>query len=138
SSTRHRPLPRPRPPRSGRRVGHAHPHLPARAVAGGVLDARPPRRDRRHQGRHRPALSRRGLGPDYRRLWTAAGISTLGDGVREAALPLLAASLTRDPGAVAAVTFAGRLPSLLFSLVRRAVGGGVARQRLIWASHAAR
>ena len=50
---------------------------------------------------------RRPLGSDYRRLWTAAGISTLGDGVRLAALPLLAASLTRDPGAVAAVTFAG-------------------------------
>lgn len=75
---------------------------------------------------------RRPLGPDYRRLWTAAGISTLGDGVREAALPLLAASLTRDPGTVAAVTFAGRLPWLLFSLMSGAVVDRVDRRRVMW------
>ena len=52
--------------------------------------------------------------------------------MREAALPLLAASLTRDPGAVAAVTFAGRLPWLLFSLVSGAVVDRVDRRRLLW------
>src|SRR5207237_6562874 len=135
---RHRPLPRPRPARAGRRVGHAHPHLPSRAMAGGVLHPRPPRGNGRHQGRHRPALSRRGLGPDYRRLWAAAGVSTLGDGVREAALPLLAASLTHDPGAVAAVTFAGRLPWLLFSLVSGAVVDRVDRKRVMWMVDAGR
>jgi MFS family permease len=72
------------------------------------------------------------LGPDYRRLWTAAGISTLGDGVREAALPLLAASLTRDPGTVAAVAFAGRLPWLLFSLVSGALVDRADRRRVMW------
>jgi len=56
----------------------------------------------------------------------------LGDGVREAALPLLAASLTHDPGAVAAVTFAGRLPWLLFSLVSGAVVDRVDRKRVMW------
>ncbi len=40
----------------------------------------------------------------------------LGDGVRQAALPLLAASVTRVPLAVAAVTFAESLPWLLVNL----------------------
>ena len=83
-------------------------------------------------------MSRRPLGPDYRRLWAAAGVSTLGDGVREAALPLLAASLTHDPGAVAAVTFAGRLPWLLFSLVSGAVVDRVDRKRVMWMVDAGR
>ena len=77
-------------------------------------------------------MSRRPLGPQYRRLWTAAGISTLGDGAREAALPLLAASLTRDPGTVAAVAFAGRLPWLLFSLVSGALVDRADRRRVMW------
>jgi MFS family permease len=72
------------------------------------------------------------LGRDYRRLWTAAGVSTLGDGVRLAALPLLAASITRDPGAVAAVTLAGGLPWLLFSLLSGAVVDRVDRKRVMW------
>src|SRR5919197_248914 len=57
-----------------------------------------------------------GLGPSYRKLWTAAAISTVGDGVHLTALALLAASLTRDPLAVSAVVLAGQFPLLLFSL----------------------
>lgn len=67
-----------------------------------------------------PALPRRGapttLGPNYRKLWTAAAASTVGDGVHYAALALLAASLTRDPLKVSAVVFASELPVLLFIL----------------------
>src|SRR5947209_19313646 len=81
---------------------------------------------------------RRPLSRDYRRLWTAAGISTLGDGVRQAALPLLAASLTRDPGTVAAVTFAGRLPWLLFSLLSGALVDRTDRRRMMWQVDSAR
>ena len=77
-------------------------------------------------------MARRPLGPNDRKLWTAAGISTMGDGVREAALPLLAASLTKDPGAVAAVAFAGRLPWLLFSLLSGAVVDRLDRKRIMW------
>lgn len=65
-------------------------------------------------------------------MWTAAGISTLGDGVRGAALPLLAASLTKSPGAVAAVAFAGSLPWLLFSLVSGALVDRLDRKRVMW------
>lgn len=39
------------------------------------------------------------LPADFWRLWGAATISGVGDGVRFAALPLLAAGLTRDPQA---------------------------------------
>ena len=77
-------------------------------------------------------MTRQGLGPEYRKLWTAAAVSTLGDGVREAALPLLAASLTHSPGQVAAVAFAGRLPWLLFALVSGAVVDRVDRRRVMW------
>jgi hypothetical protein len=43
--------------------------------------------------------------------------SYLGDGVRVAALPLLAATLTTSPGEVALVSVAGGLPWLMFGLV---------------------
>ncbi len=50
---------------------------------------------------------RANLGPAYYRLWTAIPISTLGDGVFLTALPLLAATLSRDPLRVSLITFAG-------------------------------
>jgi hypothetical protein len=36
------------------------------------------------------------LGSAYAKLWTAASVSYLGDGVYDTALPLLAARLTRE------------------------------------------
>lgn len=71
------------------------------------------------------------LGANYNRLWLAAGISNLGDGVRAAALPLLAASLTRDPALVAGVAFAESLPWLLFALIGGAVADRVDRRALM-------
>lgn len=73
-----------------------------------------------------------GLGADFNRLWGAAAVSNLGDGIREAALPLLAASLTRDPLLVAGVAAAGRLPWLVFGLVSGAIVDRVDRRRLMW------
>lgn len=35
---------------------------------------------------------------DFWRLWSAAVVSRLGSGIASAAAPLLAATLTRDPG----------------------------------------
>lgn len=55
--------------------------------------------------------------PRFRRLWTASAVSNLGDGLRVTALPLLAASLTRDPSAIAAVTAVVWLPWLVFGIV---------------------
>ncbi|MCW3813789.1 MFS transporter [Micromonospora sp. DR5-3] len=57
------------------------------------------------------------LGRDYRLLWSAAVSSRFGDALRTPALALLAATLTRDPRAVAAVTVAGQLPPLLLGLL---------------------
>jgi hypothetical protein len=56
------------------------------------------------------------VNPAFRRLLAASALSNLGDGVRAAGLPLLAASLTRDPVAFSAVAVAGSLPWLLLSL----------------------
>jgi MFS family permease len=58
---------------------------------------------------------------NYRKLWLATAVSNVGDGVREVALPLLAAATTRDPALVAGVAFANRLPWLLLSLVSGAL-----------------
>ncbi|MET8250432.1 MFS transporter [Micromonospora sp. NPDC005197] len=64
------------------------------------------------------------LGRDFRLLWSAAVSSRLGDALRTPALALLAATLTRDPRIIAAVTVAGQLPPLLFGLL-----GGVYADR---------
>jgi hypothetical protein len=76
-------------------------------------------------------LRRGGLGPEFRKLWTANAISNLGDGVTFVAGPLLAASLTRDPLLVAGLSFAQRLPWLLFSLVSGALVDRLDRRRLM-------
>src|SRR5262245_265698 len=71
----------------------------------------------------------RRLGGNFVRLWTAGTVSNLGDGVVLAAMPLLAASLTRSPTVVAAVAAAGALPWLLFSLVGGAIADRTDRRR---------
>jgi len=58
-------------------------------------------------------------------------VSNLGDGVTLAAAPLLAASITRDPRAIAAVGVAWSLPWLLFALVSGAVADRADRRRLM-------
>jgi len=55
-----------------------------------------------------------------------------------AALPLLAATLTRDPLAVSVVTVAGWLPWLLFALPAGALVDRLDRRRVMWAVDAAR
>lgn len=72
-----------------------------------------------------------GLGPEYRKLWAASAVSNLGDGITLVAGPLLAASLTRDPALVAGLTFAQRLPWLLFSLLSGALVDRLDRRRLM-------
>jgi MFS family permease len=60
-------------------------------------------------------------GTGFAKLWAAQGISNLGDGVYGTALPLLAATLTRDPLLVSLVSFAEWLPWLLFGLLSGAL-----------------
>jgi len=77
------------------------------------------------------ARTRAPLGPRFWRVWTAAGISYLGDGVRAAALPLLAAGLTHAPLAVASVTVAEGLPWALFALVAGALVDRLDRRKVM-------
>jgi MFS family permease len=86
----------------------------------------------------RPRSGRASLGGQYRKLWSAATISTLGDGIHLTALPLLAASLTRDPFQVSLVNLAGGLPWLLFGLVSGALVDRLDRRRVMWTVDAAR
>jgi MFS family permease len=71
------------------------------------------------------------LGADFSKLWTASAVSNLGDGVTMAAGPLLVASLTTDPAAVAGAVFAQQLPWLLFALLSGAWADRLDRRRLV-------
>lgn len=57
------------------------------------------------------------LGGPFWAYWSAASLASLGDGIRMAAFPLLAAQLTDDPFLVGAVAAVGGLPWLLTGLV---------------------
>lgn len=54
------------------------------------------------------------LGSGFRALWAGALVSNVGDGIRLAALPLLATALTSSPLLIATVTAAQYLPWLTF------------------------
>jgi MFS family permease len=56
------------------------------------------------------------LGAPFWRLFGSSGISNLSDGILQAALPLLATTLTRDPVAVSTLGALAFLPWLLFAL----------------------
>jgi MFS family permease len=84
------------PPVPGRRA----PHRAVSAVA------TPPSTG----GRHR-TLSR-----DFSRLWSAAAISSIGDGITIAAGPLLANQLTDDPRLIGGVSVAFTAPFVLFGI----------------------
>ena len=56
------------------------------------------------------------LGRGFGKLWGAATVSGLGDGVTQVAGPLLAMSITRSPAQVAGLMVAQQLPWMLFSL----------------------
>ena len=56
-------------------------------------------------------------GRGFGKLWTAAAVSNVGDGVVIAAGPLLVASLTDNPALIGGAVFVQQLPWLLFSLL---------------------
>ena len=68
----------------------------------------------------------------YWRLWWAAGIDAIGDGVLTAAIPLLAITLTADPRLVALLSAATYLPWLLLSLPTGALADRCDRATLMW------
>lgn len=78
------------------------------------------------------------LGPAFWRLYAASAVSNLADGVNLVALPLLAATLTRDPVLVAGLTSLAFLPWLLFALPAGAVVDRVDRTRAMAAANVVR
>ena len=73
----------------------------------------------------------RGLGGEFNKLWAAGACSGLSDGLTLVAAPLLAASLTHNPTLVAGLTFAQRLPWLLFALPSGALVDRLDRRRVM-------
>lgn len=71
------------------------------------------------------------LGRDFRYLWFSSTVANLADGVLLAAGPLLVASVTREPFAVAMAVFAQRLPWVLFGVVAGAIIDRIDRRRLM-------
>ncbi len=84
------------------------------------------------------AALRSGLGRPFWRLFTSSGISNLSDGMLQAALPLLAASLTRDPLAVSAMASLAFLPWLLFAIPAGALIDRVNRRTAMAAANTVR
>jgi MFS family permease len=82
---------------------------------------------------HPPAQPR--LGSDFVKLWGATAASNLSDGIRVAALPLLAASMTRDPLLVGGVFFVSQAPWLLFGLVSGAIVDRFPRRQILLTAH---
>jgi MFS family permease len=70
-----------------------------------------------------------GLGREFHKLWAASTLSNLGDGIALVAAPLLAATLTRDPALIAGLSFAQRVPWLLFALFSGALADRIDRRR---------
>jgi predicted MFS family arabinose efflux permease len=84
-----------------------------------------------------PGTDRR-LGRHFGRLWTAATISALGDGLTQIAGPLLAVSITRSPVLIAGLTVSQQLPWLLFALPGGAMVDRVDRRLAMTSASVAR
>lgn len=85
-----------------------------------------------------PAAEDGGLGRDYWRLLVGSASSNLGDGIRVAALPLLAVTLTDEPLLISGVAAATFLPSVLFGPIGGAMIDRADRRRLMVAGQLSR
>lgn len=74
---------------------------------------------------------RSGLSGRFWRMCSAVGISSVGDGLFQIALPLLALQYTRSAIAISVVLIAGRAPALLVGLPTGALADRLNRRRLI-------
>ena len=70
-----------------------------------------------------------GLGRRFWTLFSASFLANLSDGIFQIALPLLAVSITTEPGLVAGVAVASRLPWLVFALIAGALADRFDRRR---------
>lgn len=82
--------------------------------------------------------SNRSLGPGFRSLFHGSLVTNIGDGIRLAALPLLAVQLTSSPFLVATVTAAQYVPWVTFAPIAGVAVDRWDRRRIILATQAAR
>lgn len=80
----------------------------------------------------------RRLGGRYWRLWASSGLSNLGDGVLQVALPLVAIQFTRSPTLIAGLPFALTLPWLLFALPAGALADRLDRRKAMLGANGVR
>ncbi|MBA3417858.1 MAG: MFS transporter [Geodermatophilaceae bacterium] len=80
-------------------------------------------------------MSRGGLGPSFWRLFVSSATSNLADGIGRTALPLLAASLTRDPLLISGLVTLAFLPWLLFALLSGVLVDRVDRRKAMAAAN---
>ncbi|GAB2684659.1 MFS transporter [Thalassiella azotivora] len=85
-----------------------------------------------------PVAAHGGDRASFRRLWAAAGLANLGDGMGLVAVPLLAATLTRDPVLVGALTAAVYLPYLLLAVPAGVLVDRVERRTAMLAANGVR
>lgn len=71
------------------------------------------------------------LGASYWKLWSATGISNLGDGITSVAYPWLASAVTRSPVLIALSAVVSRLPWLLFTLHAGVITDRFDRKKII-------
>ncbi|MFJ5219345.1 MFS transporter [Streptomyces sp. NPDC088354] len=83
-------------------------------------------------------IPRTRLGSRFNRVWASVTVSSLGDGMKFVALPLLAAQLTSDPRQIAMVSLAEQLPWLLLGLPSGVLADRFDRRRILWLVDAAR
>ncbi|MFD8782991.1 MFS transporter [Kitasatospora sp. NPDC059599] len=86
----------------------------------------------------KPSKSRPQLGRKFTLLWSASAISSVGDGMRDSALPLLAVAVSESPSAVSVVSVAASLPFLVMSLYGGVLADRSDRRRLMWTIDALR
>lgn len=83
-------------------------------------------------------MQREPLGSTFNKLWSATLASNVADGLLKTAVPLLAATLTRDPVIVAALAAVVMLPWLFFAIPIGSLVDRVDRRKAMWVANAIR
>ncbi|GHB14519.1 MFS transporter [Streptomyces tendae] len=86
----------------------------------------------------RPNSDRVSLGSGFQLVWGSVVMSSLGDGVRFAALPLLATRVTSDPRLIALVLVAEQLPWLVVGPLSGVMADRFDRRRILWITDSVR
>jgi len=86
----------------------------------------------RTKAKHEP------LGATFSKLWSATLASNVSDGLLKTAVPLLAATLTRDPVVIAALAAVVMLPWLFFAIPIGSLVDRVDRRKAMWVANSIR